>query len=155
MVVIFISDDLVLNGLLQIGPLSRPTDKKVFTTCRPARYKVRHWFTESDKKERKPELNAETKILFLNFCLYLISKTFICTIHRLCQDFICIIELCSTSKSHTFQSWCHLLILLTITEPLLDAPHYKRNNVYKVAIKLLIITYSKYTQAFRATLVFL
>lgn len=67
MVVIFVSDDMVLNGLLQIGPLSRPTDKKVFTTCRPARYKVRHWFTESDKKERKSELNAEHQNIILEF----------------------------------------------------------------------------------------
>lgn len=155
MVVIFVSDDMVLNGLLQIGPLRRPTDKKVFTTCRPARYKARHWFTESDKKERKSELNAENQNIILEFLSIPLSKTFICAIHRLCQDFICIIELCSTSKSHTFQSWCHLLILLTITEPLLDAPHYKGNNVYKAAIKLLIIAYSKYTQAFTATLVFL
>lgn len=67
MVIIFVSDDVVLNGLLQMGPLRRLNDKKVFTKCRPIRDKARHWFTESGKKERKPEFKAENQNIFLEF----------------------------------------------------------------------------------------
>lgn len=62
----FVSNDSVLNGLLQIGPLRKLTYKKVFTDCRPVRHKARHWFRESGKK-KKTELNAENKNLILEF----------------------------------------------------------------------------------------
>lgn len=91
----FVSNDSVLNGLLQIGPLRKLTYKKVFTDCRPVRHKARHWFRESGKK-KKLNLMQKIKILFLNFCLYLILKKFHLYNTRQCQDFVCIYELCYT-----------------------------------------------------------